>query len=80
MQAEKGPLFIATSASTRLDDVAAKTYRAAPDDIARLGFAVAHELDPAAPGEKDQAKGLLFLAGQRSCVLRCLNATAWAWG
>ncbi len=49
MQHEKGPLFIATSAGTRLDDVATKTYHSSPDDIARLGFAVAHELNPGAP-------------------------------
>ena len=45
----KGPLFIAAPGATRLDDVATRTYRAAPDDVARLGFAVAHEIDPAAP-------------------------------
>ena len=45
----KGPLFIATPAVTSLDDVATACVRAAPDDIARLGQAVAHELDPAAP-------------------------------
>ncbi len=46
---ERSPLFIATPDATRLDDVATRTFRAAPDDIARLGFAVAHEIDPAAP-------------------------------
>ncbi len=46
---EDPPLFIATPAATRLDDVAARSYRAPPGDIARLGFAVAHELDPDAP-------------------------------
>ena len=49
MQDAKGPLFIATPGATRLDDVATRTYRAAPDDVARLGFAVAHEVDPGAP-------------------------------
>jgi NADH-quinone oxidoreductase subunit G len=34
---------------TRLDDVATATFRAAPDDLARLGFAVAHALDSRAP-------------------------------
>jgi NADH-quinone oxidoreductase subunit G len=43
------PLFIATPSATKLDDVALATLRAAPDDIARLGCAVAHVLDPAAP-------------------------------
>jgi NADH-quinone oxidoreductase subunit G len=44
LQDERGPLFIASVASTRLDDVATETYRAAPDDIARLGFDVAHAI------------------------------------
>jgi NADH-quinone oxidoreductase subunit G len=49
VQDAKGPLFIAAPGATRLDDVATRTYRAAPDDVARLGFAVAHEIDPQAP-------------------------------
>lgn len=39
-----GPLFIATPAGTRLDDVATMTWRLAPHDIARLGRAVAGAL------------------------------------
>jgi NADH-quinone oxidoreductase subunit G len=50
VQDQKGPFFIAAPGATRLDDVATRTYRAAPDDIARLGFAVAHEVNPDAPG------------------------------
>jgi NADH-quinone oxidoreductase subunit G len=49
VQNKKGPLFIATPAGTRLDDASTQTYRAAPDDIARLGFAVAHALNTKAP-------------------------------
>jgi NADH-quinone oxidoreductase subunit G len=45
----RGPLFIAAPSATRLDDVATMVWRAAPDDIACLGFAVAHALNPAAP-------------------------------
>ncbi|WP_328187649.1 NADH-quinone oxidoreductase subunit NuoG [Marinobacter sp. OP 3.4] len=43
------PLFIAWPAATELDDVAQARHALAPDDIARLGFAVAHHIDPAAP-------------------------------
>ncbi|SFR65524.1 NADH dehydrogenase subunit G [Marinobacter daqiaonensis] len=43
------PLFIAWPAPTGLDDVAEDRLAMAPDDIARLGFAVAHCIDPAAP-------------------------------
>jgi NADH-quinone oxidoreductase subunit G len=49
IQNDHGPLTIATPAPTKLDDVATYTYRAAPDDIARLGFAVAHALNGRAP-------------------------------
>jgi NADH-quinone oxidoreductase subunit G len=45
---EKGPVFIATVASSPLDEVARESLRAAPADIARLGFAVAHEIDAGA--------------------------------
>jgi NADH-quinone oxidoreductase subunit G len=53
MQGAKGPLYIATPYATRLDDVATATFRAAPDDLARLGFAVAHALDSRAPFVED---------------------------
>jgi len=49
VQDEKGPLFIATSNASRLDEVATECYRGAPDDLARLGYAIAHALDPRAP-------------------------------
>jgi NADH-quinone oxidoreductase subunit G len=49
MQDARGPLYIATPYATRLDEVATTTFRGAPDDLARLGFAVAHALDPRAP-------------------------------
>jgi NADH-quinone oxidoreductase subunit G len=55
------PLFIASVEATRLDDVAEECVHAAPDDLARLGFAVAHALDPSAPavdGLDDQAAAL----------------------
>src|SRR5699024_2522668 len=48
-QYEYSPMFIATPASTRLDDVATGTAHVRPDAIARLGFAVAHALDAGAP-------------------------------
>lgn len=50
VQDAKGPLFIAATSMTRLDDIATETFRAAPDDLARLGFDVAHAIDPRAPG------------------------------
>lgn len=49
VQQERGPLFVATITGTKLDDVATQTFRGTPDDLARLGFAVAHALDSSAP-------------------------------
>jgi NADH-quinone oxidoreductase subunit G len=53
MQDAKGPLYIATPCRTRLDDVAVATFRAAPDDLARFGFAVAHALDARASASQE---------------------------
>ncbi len=49
VQNDKGPFFIATSAATRIDSLAEGTFHGAPDDIARLGFAVAAAISPEAP-------------------------------
>lgn len=62
MQHERGPLFVATPASTKLDDVATQTLRGAPTDLARLGFAVAHVLDSSAPSVPDLPDALRALA------------------
>ncbi|MDZ7853809.1 MAG: NADH-quinone oxidoreductase subunit NuoG [Halomonas sp.] len=43
------PVFIAYPTTTELDDVTEARWALAPDDIARLGFAVAHEIDAKAP-------------------------------
>ncbi|HAQ27392.1 MAG TPA: NADH-quinone oxidoreductase subunit G, partial [Pseudomonas sp.] len=43
------PVFIASVSETRLDDIAEQSVHAAPADLARLGFAVAHAIDPSAP-------------------------------
>ncbi|MBZ5582990.1 MAG: NADH-quinone oxidoreductase subunit NuoG [Acidobacteriia bacterium] len=50
VQDEKGPLFLATTNTTRIDDIATRAFRGSPDDIARLGFAVADALSGAGPG------------------------------
>ncbi len=48
-QRAKHPLFVTNVDGTRLDDIAAWTYRAPVEDQARLGFAIAHALDNTAP-------------------------------
>ncbi|HET7371267.1 MAG TPA: NADH-quinone oxidoreductase subunit NuoG, partial [Gammaproteobacteria bacterium] len=45
----QSPLFVASPAATRLDDITVDDFRLAPQEIARLGFAIAHAIDPEAP-------------------------------
>jgi NADH-quinone oxidoreductase subunit G len=44
VQDERGPLFILSYGGTKLDEIAARTHHASPDEISRIGFAVAKEL------------------------------------
>nr|WP_024965162.1 NADH-quinone oxidoreductase subunit NuoG [Pantoea sp. IMH] len=48
-QHAKHPLFVTNVDQTRLDDIAAWSYRAPVEDQARLGFAIANALDETAP-------------------------------
>jgi len=70
LQNRKGPLFIAAPGRTGLDDIALETYRAAPDDIARLGYAVAHEVDREAPDAPDVPSEMRAMAGRIADALR----------
>ncbi|WLH71608.1 NADH-quinone oxidoreductase subunit NuoG [Pseudomonas fluorescens] len=72
------PLFIASLAETKLDDIAEECVHAAPDDLARIGFAVAHALDASAPaveGLDTEAAGLAqriadaLLAAKRPLII-----------
>ena len=72
------PLFIASVDATRLDDVAEACVHAAPADLARIGFAVAHAIDPSAPavtGLDSEAVELVqliadaLLAGKRPLIV-----------
>jgi NADH-quinone oxidoreductase subunit G len=69
IQKEKEMLFIATPYSTRLDDAAMKTWRAAPEDLARLGFAVATALRSEAPAMPNLPTETGSLAGEIARVL-----------
>ncbi|HEX7360760.1 MAG TPA: NADH-quinone oxidoreductase subunit NuoG [Bryobacteraceae bacterium] len=53
LQGQTGPFFIAATSATRLDDIATECYQAPPDDLARVGFAIAHALDERAPEPAD---------------------------
>lgn len=68
-QREKSPVFIASFAATRLDDIAEQTYRAAPEDLARLGYAVAHAIDSNAPAVTDLDAAVADLAQQIAAAL-----------
>lgn len=69
-QGESHPVFIVTPAATGCDDFARETLRAATTDIARLGFAVAHALDAAAPAVADLDADTAALADRIAAALR----------
>jgi NADH-quinone oxidoreductase subunit G len=58
IQEERGPLFIAACSPTLLDDIATESMCSSPSQIARLGFQVAHELDPIAPAPENLSDDL----------------------
>ncbi len=70
VQDEKAPLCVATPQHTGLDDVARLTHRAAPADLARLGFAVAAAIDPAAPAPAELGNGEQALAKKIAGMLQ----------
>jgi len=49
-QDEKTAVFIITHDHTGLEDIACEMFHAVPDDQARLGFAIAHDIDRSSPG------------------------------
>lgn len=67
------PLFIASLAETKLDDVAEECVHASPDDLARLGFAVAHAIDPSAPAVEGLDAEALTLAKRIADALVAAN-------
>jgi NADH-quinone oxidoreductase subunit G len=70
VQQERGPLFIATTDSTGLDDVATETYRGAPNDLALLGFAVAQALNSDAPKVANLPDEVSALANRIALALK----------
>ena len=71
-QHERSPLFVASCAPTRLDDIATLSYRGSPEDLARLGFAVAHKLDSSAP----EASGARAELDERAALIAQALAAA----
>ncbi len=74
VQDAKGPLYIASPYGTKLDDIATGTYRAAPEDLARLGFAVAHAIDASAPEVTGLAPEVERMAAEIASALRNAHA------
>ena len=69
VQGRLGPLYLATPAATRLDQAATAVFRAAPDEIARLGFAVASKLSSRAPAPDGIDSGTDALAAGIAAAL-----------
>ncbi len=63
-QGQTNPLYIAAPAHTKLNDIARRSINLAPDDIARLGFAVAAKLDAEAPLPDNMDNALQTMAGE----------------
>jgi len=68
-QNAKHPLFITNVDTTRMDDIAAWSYRAPVEDQARLGFAIAHALDNSAPAVEGIERSL---AGKIDVIVQAL--------
>jgi NADH-quinone oxidoreductase subunit G len=70
VQQQRGPLFIATTDSTGLDDIATETYRGAPNDLALLGFAVAQALNSDVPKVVNLPDDVSALANRIALALK----------
>ncbi|MDA8093148.1 MAG: NADH-quinone oxidoreductase subunit NuoG [Betaproteobacteria bacterium] len=68
----KSPLFIASVDATRLDDAATECWRGAPDDMARLGFAIGRRLS------REEAGGETFPSAMEGFSQRVARALAGA--
>jgi NADH-quinone oxidoreductase subunit G len=84
LQQKKGPLFIATTQHTGLDDDVSEVYHSAPANLARLGFAIAHKLDKKAPAVRNLPEQIESLAeriaadltdAKRPCIIAGTSLT-----
>jgi NADH-quinone oxidoreductase subunit G len=66
---EPSVLWVAGAQATRLDEVAAETWRAAPDDLARFVLALAHEIDGSSPKVDDLTRAERSLVKRWATVL-----------
>ncbi len=66
IQVKTGPFFIASAHATKLDELAAQIFHGHPDDIARLGHAVAQKINAKLPavGKNGITEDLLDMISQ----------------
>ena len=69
-QAERSPLMVLNSHDSELDELASLTYYQAPDRLAQLVLAAAHQLDNALPAVPGLPDALQARAGQIADCLR----------
>ncbi len=62
VQNDKGPFYVATTHKTKLNGIATDQLYASPDEIARLGYAVAHEISDSYPAVEGLSKETQELA------------------
>jgi NADH-quinone oxidoreductase subunit G len=69
-QQARSPLVIAYPTETKLDDISSGTLHVSADAIARLGYAIAHVLNPAAPDVPDLDEDTIILARHIASILQ----------
>jgi NADH-quinone oxidoreductase subunit G len=69
-QEDKGYLANITMVSSALDEISTHTFNSAPDDISRLGFAIAHELDATVPSVSKPDEAMLNKAKAIAAALQ----------
>lgn len=69
VQDEKGPVFVASPYTTKLDDIA-ETYRGMPADIARLGYMIAAGFSDRSPKVDNPSDELTKLSQQITDALK----------
>jgi NADH-quinone oxidoreductase subunit G len=69
VQQSRNPVFVASPEAARIDEIASATLRAAPAQIAQLGFAIAHRLDASSPAPAGIDAATAKLADEMAAAL-----------
>jgi NADH-quinone oxidoreductase subunit G len=70
VQDSRGPLFIAYPKATKLDEISEGTYHIPPQEIARLGFAIANAIDASTPEVEGLSEDLTSATNKIAAALR----------